>query len=72
MKNKVTFSKPYLKKILVESAKGIEDEVEKQALLSAIEVIFSNKKIVLKSICEACGEPSDNFEIHPHCQEWWV
>lgn len=72
MKNKVTFTKAKLKKILIESASNIKDDKEREVVISAIKSIFSKKKIILKDVCEACGQPTKNFEIHPHCQEWWV
>ena len=67
MKNK-EIPKEELKKILLDSAKGSECE---DAIIEAINELFSDKPIVLKDVCEACGQPTKNFEIHPHCRKWW-
>jgi len=39
--------------------------------LEAIERIHSMSPSILEDICEACGRPSTNFEIHEECRKWW-
>lgn len=58
--------------IVENHAKSLPESSEKSALLAAIERLKSKEPIYLEDVCEACGQPTKNFEIHPHCKEWWV
>lgn len=72
MKKSTTLSRRQLKKILLQGAAQLQDGKEKDALTSSIHVVLSRKKVVIQDVCEACGQPTKNLEIHPHCEEWWV
>ena len=50
---------------------ALADPIMNAPLLAAIERLTSKEPIVLKDVCEACGQPTVDFAIHDECKEWW-
>ena len=52
-------------------AEFAEEDPQNALVLAAIKIFGNKDPIILKDVCEACGNPTVDFAIHDKCKEWW-